>query len=208
MNEADIERFEAQAAETVGAMKALFREFENRLGEVASAQRLANSEARSEAAKSRAAFEELVRQAKAMAGSQEQALSELRDSWRMHVTEDSRAAGEEIARAFGAQIAGSLRQQLEGLGATVQRATRQFGWLSVLKWTAGIALGIVLSIGVGVVALLPRVPGLPWHYVQLAADKLQTCEVDRKTHVCIAIDPKTRVVRSANGEPVAVVKGM
>ncbi|HEY6398860.1 MAG TPA: hypothetical protein VIX82_15540 [Solirubrobacteraceae bacterium] len=70
MNDPDIEHFEAQAAETIGAMRALFREFENRLGEVASAQRLANSEARTEATKARAALENLVREATAIVDGQ------------------------------------------------------------------------------------------------------------------------------------------
>src|SRR2546429_9889573 len=100
MNTPDIERFEAQAAETVGAMKALFREFEARLGEVVSAQRLASSEARNEAAKARGALEDLVRQANAIADAQRQAFTEVREGWRLHVAENSRAAGEEIARAF------------------------------------------------------------------------------------------------------------
>jgi hypothetical protein len=51
MNEQDVARFEAQAAETVGAMKELFQEFERQIGEAVSAQRLAGSEARSEGAK-------------------------------------------------------------------------------------------------------------------------------------------------------------
>ena len=44
MNEQDIE----QAAEIVGAMKDLFKEFESRLGEIVSTQRIASSEARAE----------------------------------------------------------------------------------------------------------------------------------------------------------------
>ena len=208
MNDLDIEHFEAQAAETIGAMKALFREFENRLGEVTSAQRLANSEARNEAAKSRAAFEELVRQSKVITASQEQAITELREGWRMHVAENSRAAGEEIARAFGAQIAGSLRQQLEALGAKVQRATGRFAWVSVLKWTPGIGLAIVLMTALGIFTLLPRVPGLPWHDLQVAAERLQPCEVDRKVHICIAIDSRAHWGQNAHGETIVVVQGM
>jgi hypothetical protein len=208
MNNLDIEHFETQAAETIGAMKALFREFEDRLGEVTSAQRLANSEARNEAAKSRAAFEELVRQAKNMTASQEQAITELRAGWRMHVTEDSRAAGGEIARAFGVQIAGGLRQQLEALGAMVQRATERFAWVSVLKWTPGIALAIVLMTALGIFTLLPRVPGLSWQDLRVAAETLQPCEVDRKVHVCIAIDPRVRWAKNTSGETIVVVQGM
>ena len=46
MNEQDIEH----AAEIVGAMKDLFREFERQMGEIVSAQRIASSEARAEGA--------------------------------------------------------------------------------------------------------------------------------------------------------------
>jgi hypothetical protein len=206
-SELDIEGFEARAAETIGEMKALFAEFKDRLGEVVSAQRLANSEARNEAAKSRAAFEELVQQAKAIVGRQDQALKALREGWRMHVAENSRVAGEEIARAFGTQIASALTHQLDGMSTRVERVTLRFGWMSWLKWTAGIAFGIVLTIGLGVAALLPRAAGLPWHDIQAAAARLQVCEIDHETHVCIATDNKARVMKYANGEPVVVVRG-
>lgn len=123
-NELDIEGFEARAAETVGEMKALFREFQDRLGEVMGAQRLASTEARNEAATARGVLENLARAAQTIVDLQRQAVKELCEGWQLHVREDSRVAGEEIARAFGAQITTGLQQQLEGLSATVQAARR------------------------------------------------------------------------------------
>jgi len=204
----DIENFEAQAAQTVGEMKALFREFENRLGEVVSAHRLATSESRNEAAKARAALEELTRQANALVDGQRRALDEVRQGWRLYVAENSREAGEEIARAFGAQIANGLKQQLQGMCGAVERATVRFGWATALKWTAGIAIGIVLTIALGVWALLPGVDGIPWPYLRAAASRLQPCEFDHMMHVCVAVDDKSGIRKSAGGEPLVVVRGM
>ena len=45
MNQQDLARLETEAAEIVGAMKDLFKEFENRLGALVSVQRMASSEA-------------------------------------------------------------------------------------------------------------------------------------------------------------------
>jgi len=204
----DIEHFEAQAAQTVGEMKALFREFENRLGEVVSGQRLASSESRNEAAKARAALEELTRQANALVDGQRRALDEVRQGWRLHVAENSRAAGEEIARAFGAQIADGLKQQLQGMCSAVERATKRFRWTTTLTWTAGIGVAIVLTIGLGVWAVLPGVDGLPWPYLRVAATRLQPCEVDHVIHVCAAVDDKPRMPKGSSGEPLVVVRGM
>jgi hypothetical protein len=189
-------------------MKSLFREFQDRLAEVVSEQRLKNGEARNEATKARLALEDLVRAAKQSVEDQRQAVSRLRDEWRLHVVENSRAAGEEIARAFGAQMAVGLRQQLERLAAGVEQATQRFGWMSALKWAAGIALGITLTISVGVWAMLPRVEGASWTYVWIAAAHLRGCEVHQEAHVCIATDEKQQLLKSANGEPLVVVRGM
>ena len=208
MNVPDIEHFEAQAAETVGAMKALFREFEARLGEVVSAQRLASSESRDEASKARAALEELVRQAKAIVEAQRQALTEVRQGWRLHVAENTRAAGEEIARAFGAQIASGLREKLETMTIAVEGVTRRFAWTTALKWIAGIAVAIPMTVALGLWAFLPRVEGLPWQYVRAGASKLRACEVGQEMHVCIVTVDKAQVLTSARGEPVVVVRGM
>ena len=63
MNDQTVDRFEAELTEILGAMKQLFGEFERRLGEAVSAQRLASSEARAEAADARAILRKLVQRA-------------------------------------------------------------------------------------------------------------------------------------------------
>jgi hypothetical protein len=205
---ADVERFEAQMAETAGEMKALFNEFRQQLGAMVNQARIASSEAREEGVRVRAALEELARQAKATAEAQRRALAELRDGWRLHVAENSKGAGEDIARAFGAQIASGLQQKLQGLGTAVERATQRFGWITALKWTGGVAIGIVLTVLLILWAFLPRVEGLPWHYVRAAATELRLCYVEKAAHVCIATDDKPRVLKDANGEAMVVARGL
>jgi hypothetical protein len=172
------------------------------------AQRLANAEARNEATTTRAALENLARTGQSIVNLQREAVKELREGWRLHVREDSRVAGEEIARAFGAQIATGLQQQLSGLGAAVQRISRRVGWTSVVKWIAGIGFGIALTIGVGVWALLPRMDGIPWTYVWAGATRLRSCSVGKEAHVCIATDDNPHLGKDANGESIVVVRGM
>jgi hypothetical protein len=203
----DVEHFEAQMAETAGEMKALFNEFRQQLGAMVNQARIANSEAREEGVRARAALDELVRHAMATAEGQRRALAELRGSWQLQVAENSKAAGQEIARAFGAQIASGLQQKLEGMSIAVERATRRFGWMTALKWTGGIAIAIVLTILIGVRAFLPGVGGLQWHYVRAAAERLQPCEVGQQAHVCIATDDKPRLV-SGPDRTAVVVRGM
>ena len=205
---AHVEHFEAQMAETVGEMKALFNEFRQQLGVMVNQARIANSEAREEGVKAREALGELVRQARATSENQRQALTELRDRWQLQVAENSRAAGQEIARAFGAQIASGLQQKLEVMSTAVECATRRFGWMTALKWTGGIAISIVLTIFLGLWLFLPRVEGLPWHYVRAAATELRLCQIGQEAHVCIATDDKPRVLKDTDGEAVVVVRGL
>jgi hypothetical protein len=206
-NVADVERFEAQMAETVGEMKALFNEFRLQLGAMVNQARIASSEAREEGVKARAALEELVRAATVIVAGQREAVAVLRRDWQLHVAENSRAAGQEIAGAFGAEIASGLQQKLENMSIAVERATQRFGWITALKWTGGIALGIALTVLIGVRAFLPGVDGLQWHYVRAAAERLQPCEVGQQAHVCIAADDKPRIVSGSDGTAV-VVRGM
>jgi hypothetical protein len=116
--------------------------------------------------------------------------------------------GEAIAQASGAQIATGLREQLDGFSNAVQRITQRLRWLSMLKWIAGIAIGIALTIGLGVWAMLPRVDGVPWSYVWAGAARLRSCDVGKEVHVCIAIDDKPRLVKDVDGQLVVVVRGM
>jgi hypothetical protein len=51
--------------------------------------------------KGRASLEALVQTAQGIAGTQRQAVQQLRRGWQLHVVENSRAAGAEMARTFG-----------------------------------------------------------------------------------------------------------
>jgi hypothetical protein len=212
MNDQDMARFEKQAAETLGAMKELFEEFAKRLGEVVSMQRLAASEARNEGAKARAALEQIARYAEDTATYQRQAIAELRSGWQMHVAENSKAAGAEMARTFGSQIAAGLQQRLENLGADVHRVTRRFEWMSALKWgLGGMAVSfVVLSLAATIMikAIEPEVDGLTNLQVREAVARLAPCQIDRETHVCTVLDDKPRVGKGPHGEGLVVLKGM
>src|SRR6185437_1157203 len=146
MNDAAIERLEAEATEVLGAMKELFREFEKRLGEAVSAQRLASSEARAEAADARAILRNLVKRAEETADDQRQALEMLREKWWFNIEENARASGAGMAQEFGEKIAAGLEKRLRALSADIERVTRRFQWVTVLKWGAGVGLGVVLVI--------------------------------------------------------------
>ena len=209
----DLERFETQAAETLGAMKELFAEFERRLGEVVGMQRLAASEARNEGTKVRGTLEKIARSAQDTADSQRQAIAELRAGWQMHVAENSKAAGAEMAKTFGKEIASGLQQRLEQLGTSVERATRRFEWMAALKWGLGLAAVAIilaaLSMNLLVRAILPEADGLSPMQVHAAMTRLMACQVDKAEHVCVAVEDNPRVVaRGAHGENLALVRGM
>jgi hypothetical protein len=209
----DLDHFETQAAETLGAMKELFAEFERRLGQVVSTQRLTASEAREEGAKVRATLEKLARSAQETADNQRQAVHELRAGWQMHVSENSKAAGAQMAKSFGNEIASGLQQRLQELGTNVERATRRFEWMSTLKWglvgAGAAALGLSLAASIVVKAIVPHADGLSGYQVHQAASRLESCQVDKVEHVCIELEPTPRVVaRGPHGENLALVRGM
>jgi len=208
MNEQDAERFEAQAVATLAAMKELFDEFQKRLGEVVAAQRLASSEARSEGAKARAALEEISRQARAIAEAQRQAIAELRGEWRLHVAENSKAAGAEMAVSFGEEIAAGLERKLVTMTQEVERATGRFEWVTALKWSGGVAVGIVLTIGLGVWALLPNVPGVSPLRVRVAMSQIGPCQIGEEQHVCMLLENPPRFTKGPDGKTVIVVRGL
>ena len=208
MSESGIARFEAQAAETVGAMKELFEEFEKRLGEVVSVQRLASSEARSEGAKVRGTLEQIAREANAMLHAQRAALTEIKHTWPMHLIEDARTEGREIALSYGEEIAAGLHDKLEAMGQSVERATARLAWLTTLKWCAGIAAGIALTIAIGVWAWVPSVEGLTTLQVRAAMARLAPCRIGEAAHVCVAVAGVQRPGKDLPGAALAVVSGM
>jgi hypothetical protein len=207
MDAPDIQRFETQAAEVLGAMKELLQEFERRLNEVVGVQRLASSEARSENAKARTALEALARQARATTEAQHQAVAELRAGWQMHVAENSMAAGEEMARRFGEQVTAGLERKLAATTVAVDRVMRRFEWMTALKWGAGIAIAVVLMTTIGVWALMPSVEGLSGTQVRAAMTAITPCTVRQEAHVCAAVEPD-EVIRGQSGTTLAIVKGM
>ena len=208
MNDAAIERLEAEATEVLGAMKELFREFEKRLGEAVSAQRLASSEARAEAADARAILRKLVKRAEETADDQRQALEMLRENWWFNIEENAKASGAGMAQQFGEKIAAGLEKRLKALSADVERVTRRFHWITALKWGVGVGLGVVLVIALGVNALTPQADGLSSQQLRAAVAELVPCQVDKERHVCIKLDDKPQLARMPGGPPIAVVRGL
>ncbi len=208
MNDAAIERLEAEATEVLGAMKELFREFEKRLGEAVSAQRLASSEARAEAADARAILRKLVKRAEETADEQRQALEMLRENWWFNIEENAKASGAGMAQEFGERIGAGLEKRLKALGADVERVTRRFHWITALKWGVGVGLGVVLVIALGVNALTPQADGLSSQQLRAAVAELVPCQVDKERHVCIKLDDKPQLARLPGGPPIAVVRGL
>ena len=80
MNQQDLARFETEVAEIGGAMKDLFKEFENRLGEVVSTQRMAR-EARAEGAQVAKDLHELRRSAQTLVIEQRDLLARIEREW-------------------------------------------------------------------------------------------------------------------------------
>ena len=102
MNPQDVARLETEAAEIVGAAKELFKEFENRLGEVVSVQRIAASESRAEGARAIQHLKELSLSARELVGTQRQLLAahrtRLAAPYRRQRTTRRRNAGASLRR--------------------------------------------------------------------------------------------------------------
>lgn len=208
MNDQTLGRLEAEAGEILRTAKELFGEFERRLGEAVSAQRLANSEARNEAVQVQTTLRELVKLAEAAADAQREALDELSNKWWFYVEGEAQNTGADMARGFGEEIAAGLEKRLKLLGERVERVADRFGWVTAVKWGAGIGVGIALTILIGVWALTPRVEGLTDNQVRAAIAQLVPCQVDKTRHVCIKLDDKPRMSKLPGGAPVAVVSGL
>jgi hypothetical protein len=208
VNDDAISRFEAEAVETIASQKELFREFEKQLGETVSAQRLASSEARAEAADARATLRKLLKRVEETAREQHEALEMLRENWWFNIEENAKASGAGMAREFGKQIAAGLEERLQVLGADVERVTRRFGWMTALKWGAGVGLGIFLTIVIGIYALTPRTGDLSSSQAQAALAEIVPCQVEKAQHVCVKLDDKPLLRRWPGGPPMAVVRGL
>jgi hypothetical protein len=208
MNDQTLGRLETEVGEILRTAKELFGEFERRLGEAVSAQRLANSEARNEAAEVQTTLRQLVKLAEAAADAQREALDEVSNRWWFHVEGEAQETGAEMARGFGEEIAAGLEKRLKLLGERVERVADRFGWVTAVKWGAGIGVGIALTILIGVWALTPRVNGLTDNQVRAAIAQLVPCQVNRERHVCIGLDDRPQMSKLPGGGPIAAVRGL
>ena len=232
MNQQDLARLETEAAEIVGAMKDLFKEFENRLGELVSAQRIASSEARAEGVQVTQDLHELGRSARSLVGEQRDLVARIERDWQLRIDANAKRAGEAHAQAFGENIARGLQKRLEGLAAEVNAATRRFTWRASLPWVLGIALAIPLTVGVCVSAFLPQATekspvverslsskpgvglpnaiGLTAAQTREAVSKLSLCQTPKTNdwHACIEVDNPPRIGLGSVDKPRAIVRGM
>lgn len=208
MNDQTVERFEAELTETLGAMKQLFGEFERRLGETVSAQRLASSEARAEAADARAVLRKLLKRVEETANEQREALEMLRENWWFNIEQNAKASGAAMAQEFGEKIAAGLEKRLKVLGGSVDRVVKQFHWVMALKWGAGVAVAIVALVALGVNAFTPQADGLSSQELKAAVAELVPCQVEKERHICVRLDDKPRLSNLEDGTRTAVIRGL
>jgi hypothetical protein len=206
-----------QAAEIAGVAKELFKAFEDRLGEVMATQRLAANEANESLAETRRELRELLNHARQASEAMRATQEELRRNWQMHVAENSKAAGREMARAFGTEIAAGLEGRLAKLAGEVATATRRLSWRTTLPWALALAIAIPLTITLGLSAFMPRpadpsIPGLTADQAHAVLSRITLCFPQRydlqDVHVCVATDDPPRLTRGPHEEAVVVVRGM
>jgi hypothetical protein len=230
MNQQDLARLETDAAEIVGAMKDLFKEFERRLGEIISAQRIASSEALSEGARVAKELHELNTSARTLVGEHREFLARVEREWQLRIDSNARRAGEVEAKAFGENIARGLQTQLAELALNVENATRSLTWKSSLRWVLGIAIAIPLTVGVCVGVFLPHreepivekpvtaksnatMPaaiGLTPAQTREAVSRMSLCQAAKTNdwHACIEVDSPPRMGFGSVEKPRVVVRGM
>jgi hypothetical protein len=227
----DLARLETEAAEIVGTMKDLFKEFERHLGEVVSTQRMASSEARAEGAQVAKDLHELGRSARLLVGEQRDLVARIERDWQLRIDTNAQRAGEAHAKAYGENIARGLQERLEDLATEVNASTRRFTWKSSLPWALGIAIAIPLTVGVCVSAFLPQAEktatierqpvskpgvgfpsaiGLTAAQMREAVSKLSLCQTPKTNdwHACIEVDNPPRVGLGSVDKPRVVVRGM
>ena len=232
MNQQEVARLETEAAEIIGAMKDLFREFERHLGEIVSAQRMASSEACAQGTQVSKDLHEMNRSARSLLNEQRDLVARLEREWQLRIDTNAQRAGEAQAQAFGENIARGLQQRLEGLAAEVNATTRRFTWKASLPWALGIAIAIPLTVGICVSAFLPQVAekppvvesspgrklsvgvpgaiGLTSAQTREAVSKMSLCQVPKTNdwHACIEVDSPPRMGLGSVDKPRIVVRGM
>jgi hypothetical protein len=227
MNQQDLVRLETEAAEVIGAMRDLFREFERHLGEIVSAQRMALSEARAEGSTVTKDLHELRTSAGIIVREQRDLVARIEKEWQLRIDQTAQRAGEAQAKAFGESIARGLQAQITALGSEVKRATQAtqvLAWKTSIRWVLGIALAIPLTVGICVSALAPHdlssgeqggkavIPNMALTSAQTqeAVGKLSLCQVPRTDgwHVCIEAENPPRVGFGEDDKARVVVRGM
>lgn len=230
MNQQELERLESEAAEIVGALKELFKEFEKRIGELVSVQRVSASEARTEGAQTTRHLQELASHSKSLVDQHRSLLARLEQDWQLRIDSSAQRAGEAQAKAFGESIARGLQGKLADLAAQVEASTRRFTWRSSLQWALGIAIAIPLTVAICLnvaprtekpaverVATLskpdfvkPGAIGVTAAQTREVLSKLSICEVAKTTdwHACIEVDNPPRMGLGATDKPRVVIRGM
>lgn len=211
------ERHIDAAAEIVGAAKELFKAFESRLAEVMASQRLASHETNEAMAETRKTLMGLLQHARDISDMARAAQEDLRRGWQLHVAENSKAAGSEMARKFGQEIAKGLEARLSELTQQAEIATRRLTWRSTLTWALGLAIGIPLTINLGIRAFMPTademsIPGLSVSQTHDVVSRITLCWPQRNDirdeHVCVMTHDPPRVTRAPHEETTVVVRGM
>lgn len=217
MNPQDLERLEREAAEIIGAMKALLNEFESRLGEVVSAQRVAESELRAESTHITRHLRELATHARELAADQRTLLTRIERDWQLEIDENAQRAGAAQAQAFGERIAAGLEARLAELVGEVERATRRLTGKIALRWTLGLAIAVPLMVMLSLSAFMPRppdpsIPGLTAEQAHAVLSRITPCwprwNDIRDMHVCVVTDDPPRLARGPHEEAVVIVRGM
>ena len=206
-----------QVAEIAGTAKQLFRAFEDQLGEVMASQRLASKEANEAFADTRRALQQILYRAEEVSDAVRKAQEGLFRGWQAHVAENSKAAGGEMARKFGEEIAKGLEKRLAELAEQVEAATRRLTWKSMLSWTLGIAFAIPLTVDIGIHAFMPSVedmtiPGLSAAQTHDVLTRIGLCWPDPRKqqdfHVCVVTDDPPHITRDPWEKPAVIARGM
>ena len=231
MDQQDVARFETEAAEIIGAMKELFKEFENRIGEVVSVQRVSASEARNEGAQAARQLQELTRLSKSLLDEQRNLLTRIEREWQLRIDSNAQRAGEAQAKAFGENIARGLQDRLAELASQVEVATRRYTWKSAWPWALGIAFAIPLTAAVCLNASAPSggqpspeaaalskpklgssafAINLSEAQAREALSKLSLCQVQKTLdwHACIEVDSPPRIGFGGTDPLRVAIRGM
>lgn len=208
MNEAELERFETQAAEIVGAAKGLFAEFESRLAQALNEQRLTNAQARDDAIQLQKVLKEVVASSKMVVDAREREANRIIEDWKTKFQDLARTAGASQANAFGESLSAGLRSDIDKLSRATQAATGRLQWSSIASWAIGVGIAIPLTVVIGVWALLPNSDHLEPLRMRVAVALLEPCEIAGAPRVCFPIDDKPQLAKSEDGRVMAAVRGL